>query len=254
MSQADGYNTLKRISLNLKTPSESRWYNFKINPEEYQEQHPQRSNVFRTREAVVLEDFGPDVSRVSFSGTTGFRYMQDDKIEGNRVMNGAARLFRLEKLINDYALSSRTSEPGENPNNAELIFYNNTDGKAWYVHLDEDGFMIERSADESLLYRYSLSFIILRKSSDPLDREIDGVDIGNPVNDDNFHLHPDTIPGNSGTSNKKPAKNPNSSNSFYQDYLERSGQLVGIKDSPVGSLPGMAGSNQLARPQFPWMN
>lgn len=267
MTQSDGYNTLKRVSLNLKTEGTNRWYHFKINPEEYQEQYSQRSNVFRTREALVLEDFGPDVGKITFSGTTGFRSIEEYELKGSPKLNGAQRLFRLEELLKEYSLSSRTSEPGENPNNAELLFYNNTDNKAWYVHLDEDGFSIERTAEESLLYRYSISLIILRETTEPLDREIDDVDIGNPIDDGDFHLHPDTIPKHEDKKrDKKPAKNPNGGESFYEEYLRRSGQLVGYEDlkakvggghphssSPIGELVGKSGGNKLARPKPPWV-
>lgn len=182
MSQADGKNELKRFTLQLKRDGKNTQnYNFLINPQEYEESHPQRTTVFKTREAVIVEDFGPALGTITFSGTTGFKKMKEPKGSGGKRRTGAQRLFALQKFIDNYAKSGYTTEPGGNPNNAELIFYNRTDNKSWYVHLAEDGLSISRSAEESLLYRYSLSLIILRKGSEIDDRDKDEPDIGQPA-------------------------------------------------------------------------
>lgn len=227
MPQSDGNSKLKRISLNLRTEDENMWYNFKVNPEEYTENHPQRSTVFRTREAIVVEDFGPDIATVSFSGTTGFRYIKDSKIEGNRVLNGAARLFRLEHLIEKYSLAGYNTEPGENANKAELILHNQTDGKSWFVHLGEEGFTVTRSVEESLLYRYSIELIILRDTSTPSEREVDDAKIGNPVRPSEYKTSTTYI---------NQAMNPNSKDNIYSEAADNIKDTVGTVGDDKGNV------------------
>lgn len=224
MAQADGKNELQRVSLNLRASDNTNlWYNFMINPEEYEERHPQRTSVFRTREAVVVEDFGPDIGTIQFSGTTGFRTIQEGS--GGPVRNGVERLRALEDLIGRYSLSGYTTEPGGNPNNAELIFYNRTDGKSWYVHIDTDGFSITRSATESLLYRYSLSLLILRKASEPDERDKDSAYIGNPIPVADYQTSTQGI---------NQPRNPRSSNSIYEDAKNNASRTIGTSTDPNG--------------------
>jgi len=170
--QSDGRNKLSRIALRLidENGRDLAYYKFKINPENYKEEHPQRSTVFKTRSATVVEDFGADLVKITFSGTTGF------KRDSNG--SGADRLFRLKDLLETYAQSGhRIDEVGIPP--TELRFYNFTDGGSYVVHMDSDGFSIERSAERPLLYDYSISLIVLRKASDPNIRDVDDAVLGN---------------------------------------------------------------------------
>lgn len=171
--QADGRNSLSRMALKMvdENGTEVAYYKFKINPQNYKEEHPQRSTVFKTRSATVVEDFGADLVKISFSGTTGFKRDSTGK-------SGADRLFELKDLLETYAQSGhRIDEVGISPR--ELYFYNFTDGGSYVVHLDTGGFEIERSAERALLYDYSISLIVLRKASDPDVRDVDESTLGN---------------------------------------------------------------------------
>lgn len=225
IGQSDGRGTLKnglldkldRISLRLKTDKGDRWYNFQVNPENYEESHPQRTTTFKTREAVVVEDFGPDLGTITFSGTTGFR-----RVNGR---NGAERLYELKNLIEEYGLSGFTTEPGGNPNNAELIFYNRTEGESWYVHLDNDGFIINRSAEESLLHRYTISLIILRRASKPDYREVTNPKIGNPLPTNNYKTSTDNV---------NSVINPRNNESIYESASKGTQHTIGTSTDPNG--------------------
>lgn len=171
--QSDGETTLERIALRLVGGSgtEVAYYKFQINPQNYKETSPQRATVFRTRSAIVVEDFGPDIVTIEFSGTTGFKRDKTGR-------TGADRLQALKAIIEQYSTSGqRIGE--EDSQQLEMIFYNFTDGGSYYVHLAPGGFEIERSAEQSILYNYRLSLVVLREAGDPDVRDIDNATIGN---------------------------------------------------------------------------
>lgn len=215
MTQADGHNELQRVALRMLTKDNEFYYLFNINPDDYEETHPQRTSVIRTREAVVVEDFGPDIGTIRFSGTTGV---------GTKG-SGAKKLFALEKILTDYSKSGYTTEPNGNPNNAQLLFYNNTDGKSWYVHLDEEGFNIRRTAEESLLYRYSISLKILRDASQPSKREVEGARMGNPLKVKNYETT---------THYANQVLNPRTTDRGYEDPMDRVKESTGVVKDDEG--------------------
>lgn len=209
----DGGNDIKRLSLRLRTHNKDVWYNFMINPEEYEETHPQRTNVYRTKDTIVIEDYGQDLGRIKFSGTTGYRQITEQNSKGSLIRrNGAQRLHALESMLSEYAKSGDHVNPGSNPNKAQLILYNRTDGKSWYVHLDEDGLSIQRSAEESLLYRYTVNLVILRKADKPSIGQINAVSLGNPITKKQYWA--------SNEYRDRVERNPYASNNRYQRYIE----------------------------------
>lgn len=170
--QSDGRDKLNRVALRLldENGRTIAYYKFKINPQNYKEDHPQRATVYKTRSATVIEDYGADLVQISFSGTTGF------KRDSNG--SGADRLFRLKDLLETYSQSGhRVDEVGIPP--TELRFYNFTDGGSYVVHMDSSGFSIERSAERPLLYDYSINLVVLRKASEPNVRDVDEAVLGN---------------------------------------------------------------------------
>lgn len=165
--QSDGIGKLERIALRAVTGSgqEKAYYKFQVNPQNLKESYSQRTTIFKTRSATVVEDYGRDLPTIEFSGTTGFK---KDKY-GN---TGAVRLAMLKNFIEDYADSSQGEEP------LELYFYNFTDGGSYVVHLAQEGFQIERSVDQPLLYNYRISLVVLRNANDPDVRDIDKANVG----------------------------------------------------------------------------
>lgn len=173
--QSDGLSSegLHRVALRLvgeHSGEQLAYYKFLINPEDYKETFPQRATVVRTRSATVVEDYGPDLTKISFKGTTGFRVDKDGK-------TGADRMFELQALLERYGISGHQMDSSRNIP-TELEFYNFTDDSSYSVHLDTEGFSIERSAQRALLYDYSINLIVLRKLSEPNTR--DTSQIGNP--------------------------------------------------------------------------
>lgn len=187
--QADGRNELSRIALRLvgADGNQIAYYKFKVNPANYKEDHPQRSTVFKTRSATVVEDFGADLVQISFSGTTGF------KRDANG--SGADRLFRLKDLLETYAQSGHRIDEVGIPA-TELYFYNFTDGGSYVVHLDASGFSIERSAERPLLYDYTINLVVLRKANEPNARDVDDAVLGNQ----NYETTSEALNPNSNTS------------------------------------------------------
>lgn len=171
--QSDGVSTLERIALRLTggDGADLAYYKFEVNPQSYKETMPQRSTVFRTRSATVVEDFGPDIIGIEFSGTTGFK-------KDKKGSNGAERLAILKAFIEKYSQAGHPVGETDKPK-LEMIFYNLTDGGSYYVHLAPGGFEIERSAEQPLLYNYRISLLVLRNANDPDVRDIDQATIGN---------------------------------------------------------------------------
>lgn len=172
MPQADGKNQLQRIQLVIKREDGTlSSYNFRINPENYTETYPQRTNTFKTRSAVIVEDFGPDTPTIEFSGTTGF-----GNLGGRDNGSGYDRMMELKGFLQEYAQSGHLINGTQRPN-LELYLYNHTDGGYYAVHLKPEGFSIERSAEKSLLYNYKLSLIVLRNADakNPSNENVTGV-------------------------------------------------------------------------------
>lgn len=177
MPQADGKNKLQRIQLVIKNQDgELVSYNFKINPENYTETYPQRTNMFKTRSSVIIEDFGPDMPTIDFSGTTGF-----GNLGSTNNGTGYDRMMELKSFLQEYSMSGHLVNGVQRPN-LELYLYNHTDGGYYAVHLKPEGFSIERSADKSLLYNYKISLIVLRDANakNPNNENTAGVGVNIP--------------------------------------------------------------------------
>lgn len=175
LAQSDGHTkSLHRIELAIfREGTQIRSYKFKVNPEEYTETWKQRSTVFRTRTQNVVEDFGPDVPEIVFSGTTGWT-------KDSRGKSGKQRLDELKSFIRGYAKSGFSTEMG-NTVQDELRFYNHTDGGSYRVHLAPDGLVITRSVQKPILFDYKISLQVLYDLSEPNDREVDDALIGNKL-------------------------------------------------------------------------
>lgn len=186
-------------------------YNFRVNPENYVEAFPQRTTVYKTRSAVIIEDFGPDLGQITFSGTTGFK-----SVNG---VNGAQRMASLKKFLQDYSKGGHASTSDYLPER-ELYFHNNTDDKSYLVHIAPEGFSITRSSERSLLFQYSISLVILRETSEPDPRAIDETMTGNMTTENRI------VATGSGNST---AVNPNSSEPLYDIVLDKAGEIIGYR-------------------------
>lgn len=169
VGQSDGMGgTLKRIAIQVGDDPNTGWYRFQVNPTQYKYSKPHRVTIFKTKSNIITEDFGKDIETIQFSGTTGFR-------KDSRGMNGADRLRELSNLIDDYANKGGN---GNRPK-VEMKFYNFTDDQYFVVHLAPEGLTIERSAEQPLLFTYTLSLVVLRKAGEPAERDQVNPEIGN---------------------------------------------------------------------------
>lgn len=178
MPQADFTNLnrqqLKRFSLEIvnKETKEVSTYRFRVNPEEYSKELPQRTTVIKTQSNILVEDYGRDIPVITFSGQTGVRNRVDyDGV----VKNGKQKLDELRLLVGNYA---RTGGSG-NRSKYDMYFYNLTDEESMQVHLAPQGIKITRSKDEALIYRYEITLLVLGTADQPSDNEISSSNIGN---------------------------------------------------------------------------
>lgn len=171
--QSDGLSQLERIALRVTSGNggEKAYYKFQVNPQNLKESFTQRTTVFKTRSATVVEDYGRDLPTIEFSGTTGFK-------KDKRGNNGATRLAILKDFLETYSNAGHRVE--DNGTEAlEMQFYNFTDGGSYVVHLAQEGFQIERNVEQPLLYNYRISLIVLRNANDPDVRDVDKASLGN---------------------------------------------------------------------------
>ncbi|AKC05129.1 hypothetical protein [Enterococcus phage vB_EfaH_149] len=169
MGQSDGMGgTLKRIAIQVGNDPNKGWYRFQVNPTQYKYNKPHRVTIFKTKSNIITEDFGKDIETIQFSGTTGFRV-------DSRGKNGADRLKELEEIIDNYAKQGGNG----NRSSVEMKFYNFTDDKYFVVHLAPEGLSIERSAEQPLLFNYTLSLVVLREAGQPSERAQVSPQIGN---------------------------------------------------------------------------
>lgn len=168
MPQSDGKTQLKRLALQVGEDQSKGWYRFAVNPTQYEHNIPQRTTVFKTKSQIIIEDFGKDLETIKFSGTTGFR-------EDSQGRNGKQRLDALQSTLKNYMKQGGNgNKPGD-----ELTFYNLTDDENYIVHVASDALKIERSAEQPLLFTYTVSLVVLRGAEEPDDREQANPSIGN---------------------------------------------------------------------------
>lgn len=178
MPQADftknNRQNLKRFVIELENQNDGsiRTYRFRVNPDDYTKEIPHRTAIVKTQSRVVFEDYGSDVKTITFSGQTGLKGRRD--LDG-KIKNGKDKLDELEKIVLDYG---NTAGSG-NKSSYEMFFYNLTDDESYKVHIAPQGFKVSRSKDESLLYRYEISLVIIGEAGEPSDDDIVSSNIGN---------------------------------------------------------------------------
>lgn len=166
MPQADGYGLfLRRMALELDNGG---WYYFKVNPNNYNHNEPQRTTVVKTKSNVVVEDFGKDIETITFSGTTGWA-------KDSLGRTGADRMKNLRNYVRNYASQAGNGNRSVN----ELTFHNFTDGESYIVHLAPEGITLERDVEQPILYNYKINLIVIRDAKLPADTESVDPELGN---------------------------------------------------------------------------
>lgn len=164
MTQSDGKHHLQRMMFVWG----DRVYKFKLNPQQYEIKHPQRSTVVKTQSKYVVEDFNSDVATITISGHTGV-------FKGR----GFTDMVELSKLLTDYADTS--PRYGSTPN-TPINFYNLTDNEFYSCHLAPGGWSVTRDVASPLFYNYDINLIILGKvgaianPGDLIDGEVTSTD------------------------------------------------------------------------------
>lgn len=159
MPQSDGISSLHRIALQFPTESgDFEMYRFKVNPENYTMDSPQRMTAIKTKSDIIIEDYGKDIEIINFSGTTGFRPVRE--VDG--LKTGQQKMDDLQKRVETYASQGGSG----NVNGSYVQFFNFTDNKFYKVHLAPQGLKITRSKDEPLLFRYELTLVVIGSLSE----------------------------------------------------------------------------------------
>lgn len=249
MSQADGRHQLSRFVLHFPDEGDNGWYRFKVNPENYTYEKPQRSTVLKTKSDIVVEDYGKDIEVINFSGTTGFRGIK----EGDKVKNGKQKLDDLVDLVEKYAKSG-----GSGNKQKSIIFYNMTDGVYKKVHLAPQGIKISRSVNEPLLFRYDITLMVLGEAFEPDRGSISDPEFGNltPSNEQSLQdklvdmfapaqearkvttdagLTPNKITPKtySQTSNGKPVANPRTATNGLSSTINNMSLIIGYGNGGI---------------------
>lgn len=181
MPQSDGTNELKRLVLHFPSAGDNGWYRFKVNPENYSIEMPQRTSILKTKSDIVIEDYGKDLEVITFSGTTGFKAIR----EGWRIKTGKDKLDDLMYLVSDYAESGGSGNQQE----SSILFYNMTDNKYYKVHLAPQGLKVSRSKDEPLLFRYEITLIVLGSAFEADRNSISDPELGNKYTSSELSLN-----------------------------------------------------------------
>ena len=148
---SNGLTQLKRMEMEFKGTS----YVFDLNPERYEMSYPNRVNLMYTKNSAFIDLFGEGVRELSVSGITGFKGQTKDKEHGFK------KIQALKKLIRD---NYKNVQDGKEIKDY-LMFYNHTDGEG-YVTVPIK-FDVLRNVNQPLMYKYDLSFYVLRNAGDP---------------------------------------------------------------------------------------
>lgn len=154
MPQSDGVNNLHRIA--LRFPKEGGGYDmyrFKVNPENYTIDSPQRTTAIKTKSDIIIEDYGKDIEVINFSGTTGFRPVREE----DGLKTGKQKMEQLQSRVSEYAMQGGSG----NVSGSYLQFFNFTDDSYYKVHLAPQGLKVTRSKDEPLLFRYEITLVVI---------------------------------------------------------------------------------------------
>ncbi|WXX03106.1 virion structural protein [Staphylococcus phage LJLAME001] len=172
MPQSDGKNTIRRIALRFPTASgKYNMYRFKVNPESYEIDAPQRTSITKTKSDIIVEDYGKDIETITFSGTTGFRPVKE--VDGTKT--GKQKIEELQEQVEAYAKQGGDGSVA----GAYIEFYNFTDDKYYKVHLAPQGLKITRSKDESLLYRYEITLVVIGNLAEADRGSVTSAEFGN---------------------------------------------------------------------------
>lgn len=165
MGMSDGKNSLRKIAFQIG----SKIFRFAINPDSYTHSKPHRATAVKTKSRIVIEDFQSDIPVITIKGTTGFNPT------GRAADRGIAKIKEMKKFLEDYA------KMGGNGNTAAEDFYflNFTNDEYYVVHLSPEGVNYIQDANQPLLYRYEITFTVLRKAGEPSDESIVSPEIGN---------------------------------------------------------------------------
>ncbi|BCK59790.1 structural protein [Staphylococcus phage vB_SauH_DELF3] len=172
MDQCHGKNTTRRAALRFPISSgDYDMYRFKVKPESFEIDAPQRTSITRSKSDIIVEDYGKDIEPITFSGTTGFRVVKS--VDGTKT-----RKQKLEVLQHRQEAYAKQGGDGCVAG-AYIELYHFTDHKYYKVHLTPQGLKISRSKDESLLYRYEITLVVIGNLAEVDRGSVTSAEFGN---------------------------------------------------------------------------
>lgn len=115
-------------------------YQLWVNPQQFSQREGPLASIQHTADGGVVNHWGPDFPRISFSGTTGRGYYPQLKELRDRVRD-------------NYQSVSLGTPPW-------MRFYNFIDLEAWYVVITN--FELKKSVDQPMLYGYAIEMTCVR--------------------------------------------------------------------------------------------
>lgn len=124
----------RRRRLIISGPRGENLYQFWLNPQQFSQREGPLASIQHTADGVVVNHWGPDLPKISLSGTTGLGYY--------------TQLNELrERLRNTFQSVALGTAPW-------MRFYNFADHEAWYVVITH--FDLKKSVDQPMLYGYAI--------------------------------------------------------------------------------------------------
>jgi hypothetical protein len=133
-----------------------------IRPEDLVRNDPSRMAVQQTLDGAWADNFGPGITSIQISGTTGWRRTQTtDELDGGERF---AQLFD-HVFTRWHQLQKDAAQAGRNPNLVQLVFADALDGFALVVA--PTNFVLRRSKSRPLLCQFQIALTVLSPHVDP---------------------------------------------------------------------------------------
>ena len=160
--------TLKRIEFEFKGST----FKFLLNPDTYEQTETNRMNITHTKVGAYVEAFGANIVEISLSGMTGLKNNSSDPESGYRQFKALRDLI---KSVYDNVVDGQEITDF-------LNFYNFTDNEYYVTYPDK--FVLSRSKNQPLLYKYTIHLYCLRRIGEK-PKEVKVINVANPMKVEN---------------------------------------------------------------------
>lgn len=141
-----------------------------IRPEELVRNYPSRMQAHYTAGGAFADNFGPGISTINLSGTTGWRRVAGDNTadrDGVAGLDGEGRFRRLYEVAfaDWHKRRADAVRAGRDPSGVRLVLADALDDFA--VVVAPGAFTLRRSKQRPLLMQFQISLTVLSETTDP---------------------------------------------------------------------------------------